>query len=44
MKRNQNFDYNRSQKSAFLPLQHGHQPSGSPIQGWNHSFHRLHRH
>ena len=33
MKRNQNFDHNHS-KTAFLPLQHRHQPSGSPVHGW----------
>ena len=29
---------------AFLPLQHGHQPGGSPVRGRHHAFHRLHRH
>ena len=31
-------------KIAFLPLQHGHQPDRSPVRGWHHSCHRLHRH
>ena len=34
------YDYD---EIAYLPLQHGHQPSGSPVQGWHHSCHRLHR-
>ena len=23
------------EQPAFLPLQHGHQPSGSPVRGWH---------
>ena len=34
------YDYD---KIAFLLLQHGHQPSGSPVRGWHHRCHRLHR-
>ena len=28
---------------TFLPLQYGHQPGGSPVRGWHHPCHRLHR-
>ena len=28
---------------AFLPLQHGHQPGGSPVRGWLCRCHRLRR-
>ena len=34
------YDYD---KIAFLPLQYGHQPGGSPVRGWHHPCHRLHR-
>src|SRR5699024_3600817 len=34
------YDYD---KIAFLPLQYGHQPGGSPVRGWLHPCHRLHR-
>ena len=34
------YDYD---ETAFLPLQYGHQPGGSPVRGWHHSCHRLHR-
>ena len=34
------YDYD---KIAYLPLQHGHQPGGSPVRGWHHPCHRLHR-
>ena len=32
------------EQTAFLPLQHGHQPGGSPVRGWHHRCHRLHCH
>ena len=34
------YDYD---ETAFLPLQYGHQPGGSPVRGWLHRCHRLHR-
>lgn len=44
MKRNQNFDYNRSQKVLSCRYNMDINRVEARFRGWNHSFHRLHRH